>query len=208
MRSYHRFRCAFLATAICLVVLLATAACGNDENDSATPTTVAPKGTLEPTRAAVTSTPTRGPASVLTPGTTPAPDVAAPGVEYVREMCNATEAFVGGVGKKLQSDPSLASDNSRLLPVFGPVVQDYATVIAALKPPVEWKADHDRFVTIMRELVAKMRSGEVKSFADFNVYVLGTGKLKPLNETAFKRIDEIIGQTEECANVGFIFGGL
>lgn len=172
------------------------------------PTTVAPNRTVEPTRPVVTSTPTRGPATVLTPGTTPAPDVPAPGVEYVRAMCQATEDFAAGVGKKIETDPSLQQDNSRLLAVFGPIAQDYATVIAALRPPVEWKADHDRFVSIMRDLVPKMRSGEVKSFADFNVYVLGTGKLQPLNAAAFRRIDEIIGQTEECSNVGFIFGGL
>ena len=194
---------------VLLALALFTAACGNGKDEpAATPATTAPRtATVEGTRAP-TATATRGPATVLTPATTPAPDVLAPGVQYVRDMCTAAVEFAAGVGKKLQTDPSLTQDNSRLLPVFGPIVQDYANAIAALKPPVEWKADHDRFVGIMRDLVPKMRSGEVKSFSDFNVYVLGTGRLKPLNETAFKRIDEIIGQTEECATVGFIFGGL
>ena len=207
MRLLDCLRLARTPAATSLIVALAIGGCGGDKEADSTPTVAVP-GTLAPTRQAATATPTRGPATVLTPGTTPAPDVPAPGVEYVRDMCLATEDFAAGVGKKIETDPSLQQDNSRLLSVFGPIAQDYATVIASLKPPVEWKADHDRFVSIMRDLVPKMRSGEVKSFADFNVYFLGTGKLPPLNAAAFRRIDEIIGQTEECTNVGFIFGGL
>jgi hypothetical protein len=208
MRLFERARQRVLgATVVGLLALLTLIGCGDGKDAPSTPTP-GPDGTVEPTRPVATATATLGPATVLTPATTPAPDIPAPGVEYVRAMCIAMQDFAAGVGKKLETDPSLTQDNSRLLSVFGPIVQDYANVIATLKPPVEWKADHDRFAGIIRDLVPKMRSGEVKSFADFNVYVLGTGKLKPLNAAAFKRIDEIIGQTEECSTVGFIFGGL
>ena len=184
-------------------------ACGDDGDGKATSTAArpSPSATSEATRA-VTVTPTRGPATILTPTPAASLPASAADKEYVKDLCLATQDFVDGVLKKISTDSSLTVDNTRLLTAFGPLLQDFTDRAGGLKPPADWKADHDRIITTTRDMLANIRSGELKTFQQFTQTFAGTGTQKPLNAAAWKRLDGIIGETAECSTVGFIFGGL
>ncbi len=206
--TQQRQRIAALAL-LAATALLGLVACGDGGDDKAASTAArpSPAATNEATRAA-TATATPGPATVLTP--TPVRSVPASGADkaYVKDLCLATQDFVDGVAKKISTDASLTVDNTQLLTAFGPLIQDFTDKAGALKPPTDWKPDHDRLIATSRDLLAKIRSGEVKSFQQFTQVFAGTGTTKPLNAEAWKRLDGVIGVTAECSTVGFIFGGL
>ncbi len=171
--SLHRLL-PFAALAAALSIFVA--ACGGGSASGAT----APAGASN-----------ADPASSASPGNGPAPtDDAA----YLKAVCTDVNDAINPILNKIANDPSLLSDQQKLIAESTPVLSDLSTKLSAIEAPADLKPYHDELVGRFNDVVAQAKSGQLKGIGDIGNATRGANVPQDVKD----RVRNTGNQIPEC----------
>lgn len=151
-------RAIFLAAIPLLVIPLAFAACGDDDDSNATPT------------AAITATPTT-PTAVASPSptdSTPSGGAAGSDAAYMKAVCVAANDSFDPVIDAIGKDPSAILDPAKLQKILTPALSELTDRLSQIKAPPEFQEYQDNLTQSFKDVLEKAKAGKLTSVSDFS----------------------------------------
>jgi hypothetical protein len=142
-----------VAAAFLIAIPLVVAACGSDE------TTAAGSSPSDTTQSRAQ-------------GETQTSDAA-----YLKAVCTAANDSVGPVISKLAADPSLLSDQKKLVEAIAPALSELTLKLRDIQPPADLKPYHEQVLARFSALAGKATTGQLRGVGD--IANLGQGLQPP-----------------------------
>lgn len=179
------------AAAISVLALsVVLAACGGDDSESATDTGGAASAT------AATTSATTGAQGAQQANPAPSGDVA-----YMKAVCTAANDSLDPVIEKVSKDPSLLTDQKKLIDAMTPALSDLSGKLDKIDPPNDLQEYHDQLIQRFNDVIAKAKAGQVQSVVDI---ANASGGIEPSPELKM-RLENAASQAPECKE-SLLFG--
>ena len=182
-----------VAAAFLIAVPLIAAACGSNE------TTTAGGSTSAATQSQPQGTAPKSDTSTTTSGSAATP--AAGDTTYLKAICTAANDSVNPVVSKLAADPSLLSDQKKLMDAIAPALSDLSSRLREIHPPADLQSYHDQVLARFDVLVGKAKAGQLQGIGD--IANLGQGLQPPA--ALRERIRAAANSLPECQQ-SLLFG--
>ena len=135
-----------------------------------------------------------------TPGPTPTrAAVSDTDVAYMRVVCRAFGRYLTDFGKETQRDPTLFSDQTKLLRVAAPILDTFGKDLAKARAPKDMANFHKAVVERVKTLAAKAKGGLIVTSDELRDISKGA-PLPPI--TVRDRLEEAANTLPECASLG------
>jgi hypothetical protein len=142
---------------------------------------------------------TTGPVAAASPQ--PAPTTGASGsgaatddVTYLTAVCTDVNDTVNPILNKIAADPSLLSDQKKLVAEATPALSDLSDKLSALHPPADLQPYHDQLLRRFKDVVAQAKSGQLKGIGDIGGVTRGATVPQDVKD----RIRNVGNQIPEC----------
>ena len=188
----------WLATASATVLMLfgvaaLAAACGGDDdsgnNDSSSPA-AKPANTQDAGKAADAN------GSAANPSGTDK--------EYVKDVCVAMNTYIDAFTKKFSADPTVLSDQDKMLKAIGPELEAFGKNLEKAKPPRDAAKFHEQMVKAVADLADRLKKGQIKSIQELGQFT--QGRVDEPTQAVKQRLAAASKDVAECRNTGGIFG--
>ena len=94
-------------------------------------------------------------------------------VNYVRGLCRAINSYVTGLENATDEDPTLFSDQARLLEVAAPILRDFREDLDDADPPGDLKRFHDALVNRVRQIARDAEDGRLSAVEELSRFSEG-----------------------------------
>ena len=166
-----------VAAALLIAIPLIAAGCGSDE-----------------------STTTGGSTSATTKSQ-PQGEAATSDAAYLKAVCTAANDSVNPVVSKLAADPSLLSDQKKLIEAVAPALSELSSKLREIHPPADLQPYHDQVLARFDSLAGKAKAGQLQGIGD--IANLGQGLQPP--PAVRDRIRAAASDVRECQQ-SLLFG--
>ena len=144
-----------VAAAFLIAIPLVAAACGGDE----------------------TTTTSGAPSAATQTQSQPQGATASSDATYLKAVCTAANDSVNPVITRLAADPSLLSDQKKLIEAIAPALSDLSSKLREIRPPADLRTYHDQVLTRFDALAGKAKTGQIQGIGD--IANLGQGLQPP-----------------------------
>jgi hypothetical protein len=118
---------------------------------------------------------------------------------YALAVCNAFGKYLNAFSAEQQKDPTLFSDQTRLLRIAGPILETFGRDMDRAKPPKDMANFHDALVARVKTMAEKAKAGAVVSTAELANF----SKDAPLPpSTVRERLSEAAASQPQCSTTG------
>lgn len=134
-------------------------------------------------------------------GTAPAQPAPSGDVAYMKAICTAANDSLNPVVDKVSKDPSLLTDQKKLIDAMTPALSDLSGKLDKIDPPNDLKDYHGQLIQRFNDVIAKAKAGQLQSVVDIANASEG---IQPSPELK-ARLENAANQTPECQE-SLLFG--